>query len=176
MRALSVVRVSVALVMALAVIPFGGSAGADDEGATVEMRGLLSIEINKNFQATFQFHPDDVKVASGGTVTWVNESGPPIEATHTITIANKAELPKGIEEIFECGSSPDDACSPARGHESDPPTLVLNKGKPGLDTKGDSLLLLPGEKISAKVSAPAGTTLFYLCVIHPWLQASIDVE
>ncbi|MGH2651068.1 MAG: cupredoxin domain-containing protein, partial [Actinomycetota bacterium] len=56
-----------------------------------------------------------------------------------------------------------------------PPVLVIEVGGPGLDAPGDSLLLFPGESISASVSAPAGSTLFYLCAIHPWMQGSITV-
>jgi hypothetical protein len=52
---------------------------------------------------------------------------------------------------------------------------VVNVGAPGLDQPGDSLLFFPGESISAEVSAAAGTTLSYLCAIHPWMIGSITV-
>jgi plastocyanin len=54
---------------------------------------------------------------------------------------------------------------------------VLNKGAPGLDRDGDSLLIAPrrGASASAVVSAPAGTTLYYVCTIHPWMQGTIKV-
>lgn len=57
-----------------------------------------------------------------------------------------------------------------------PPTLVVDVGGAGLDSPGDSLLFFAGESISATVSAPSGTTLYYLCTIHPWMQGSITVR
>jgi hypothetical protein len=36
-----------------------------------------------------------------------------------------------------------------------------------------SLLFFTGESISARISAPVGSTLLYLCAIHPWMQGSI---
>jgi hypothetical protein len=53
---------------------------------------------------------------------------------------------------------------------------VIDVGSPGLDAPGDSLLFFAGESISATISAPAGSTLFYLCAIHPWMQGSISVR
>jgi hypothetical protein len=32
-----------------------------------------------------------------------------------------------------------------------------------------------GDTVSALVAAPAGTTLNYICVIHPWMQATVHV-
>jgi hypothetical protein len=42
-------------------------------------------------------------------------------------------------------------------------------------TPGDSLLILPGKGLTAPVTAPAGTTLWYMCTVHPWMQGSIVV-
>jgi hypothetical protein len=53
---------------------------------------------------------------------------------------------------------------------------VIDVDSPGLDAPGDSLLFFAGESISAKISAAAGSTLFYLCAIHPWMQGSIIVR
>ena len=55
---------------------------------------------------------------------------------------------------------------------------VLNKGPEGFDEEGDSLALAPkGPHKSGTVviSAPAGTTLYYMCAIHPWMQGKIVV-
>jgi hypothetical protein len=51
----------------------------------------------------------------------------------------------------------------------------VNAGGTELDQPGDSLLLFPGESISAEVSAAAGTTVSYVCAIHPLMQGSITV-
>lgn len=54
-------------------------------------------------------------------------------------------------------------------------TPVVDVGGPGLDSPGDSLFF-DDESISATVTAPAGTTLLYLCAIHPWMQGEIAVR
>jgi len=51
----------------------------------------------------------------------------------------------------------------------------VNVGQPGLDQPGDSLLILDGQTIGATISASAGTNLFYLCAIHPWMQGQLRV-
>jgi hypothetical protein len=48
-------------------------------------------------------------------------------------------------------------------------------GEFGLDGPGDSLFFAPGGKISATVTAPAGTRLRFVCAIHPWMQGRIKV-
>ncbi len=32
-----------------------------------------------------------------------------------------------------------------------------------------------GESIDLKVTAPKGTTLYFMCLIHPWMQAKLVV-
>ena len=78
------------------------------------------------------------------------------------------------------------ACRLALGHLKDPQhpdtspvkTYILNQGKPGFNTRGDSLALAPAgphKQAKVQVTAPAGTTLYYLCAIHPWMQGTIVV-
>ena len=42
-------------------------------------------------------------------------------------------------------------------------------------TGGDSIVLFPGESFTVQVTAPAGTVLHFMCVIHPWMQGEIIV-
>jgi len=42
-------------------------------------------------------------------------------------------------------------------------------------TGGDSVVLFPGESFMVQVTAPAGTVLHFMCVIHPWMQGEIVV-
>jgi hypothetical protein len=114
-------------------------------------------------------------------VTWANWVDPIVAEPHTIAIADKDALPDTIEELFAYGG-PGTACEPAAGHfdaqqqNPVPGKEVLNAGPPGLDENGDSLFLpapeeaQPAPTLSATVSAPPATRLFYLCAIHPWMQ------
>jgi len=40
---------------------------------------------------------------------------------------------------------------------------------------GDSIVLMPGESFMVQVTAPAGTVLHFMCIIHPWMQGEIVV-
>jgi len=44
-----------------------------------------------------------------------------------------------------------------------------------MNQQGDSLVLVPGSRISARITAAVGRTIHYVCAIHPWMQGSIKV-
>ncbi len=159
---------------ALASLALAGTASAGP-ARTVNIVGEEQFVPNAKIMATLRFLPGPITVARGDTVTWTNSTDEP----HTITIVDAADVPTSIEEVFEC-AAPGGPCFPALvGHGTTPPTLVLGggaDGTAGLDGVGDSLLVFPGGAISAAVTAPAGTTLHYLCAIHPWMIGSIDVR
>jgi hypothetical protein len=49
---------------------------------------------------------------------------------------------------------------------------------PKVDRPGDSGITGPGkrgESINLKVTAKKGTTLYFLCLLHPWMQAKVVV-
>ena len=50
---------------------------------------------------------------------------------------------------------------------------------PNVDKPGDSGVTgkgKKGESITLTVTAPAGTKLYFMCLIHPWMQAELDVS
>ena len=50
------------------------------------------------------------------------------------------------------------------------------KGAPGFGTVGDSVALTSKRtSITFKVTAKPGTTLHFVCAIHPWMQGTIKV-
>jgi plastocyanin len=127
---------------------------------------------------TMRFSPETIEVRSGGSVTFVDSQR---DEPHTITVVRRSELPRTAAETENCK-----VCRLALGHLKDPrhpetspiKTYVLDTGKAGFDERGDSLLITPGgphKRGSVTVTAPAGTTLYYLCAIHPWMQGSIVV-
>lgn len=159
------VALGAALLLALSIDVAAGASPT-----TVTVRGGERFVPNAMIQSTFRFSPGPIKVSQGQEITWVDEGQVP--APHTVTVV--AELPATVEEVFECGA-PDEPCGEALDAHFSGNTQVVEVGGPGLDTPGDSLLFFPGGSISAVVSAPAGTTLRYLCAIHPWMQGSISV-
>ena len=165
------VALGAALVLALSIDVAAGASST-----TVAVRGGERFVPNAMIQSTFRFSPGPINVSSGQEITWVDEGQ--IADPHTITVV--AELPATLDEVFGCqdpGPPPQPCAVALAGHfpPNGPPVPVLNTGAPGLDAPGDSLLLAPDGSVSAVVSAPAGTTLLYLCAIHPWMQGSITV-
>jgi plastocyanin len=161
----------VAVAIALAVVAAGGASASP---LTVAVRGGEQFVPNALIQSTFRFSPGPISATTGQTVTWV-DADQVADEPHTITVVAKADLPTDVDEVFECQDS--GPCSAAlAGHfGGGVPVPVLEAGNPGLDAPGDSLLLFPGGTVDGLISAPAGTTLYYLCALHPWMQGSISV-
>ena len=167
------VAVAATLVLSVAAIVPSATGAAKAGSATVITKGTEIFDINGAAVATFRFAPEVLTVPSGTKVTWKHlDSG---HDPHSITIVTgRSQLPHNFE-----GAN----CKPCQlanqGHfpNGKRPVAILNKGAPGLDRDGDSLLIAPhrGASASAVISAPAGTTLYYVCIIHPWMQGTIKV-
>lgn len=172
MRKLAIVLGVAALAAASSVSV--GQAAPDDGGATIKTRGRNGVRINELIFSTLRFAPERVGVQSGDRITLVHAdtSGEP----HTLTVVRETDLPETVDEVFNC-----EACALGQRHfASDPPDPRIEDdegdGEVGLDGRGDSLLIFPGESIKRQVSAPAGASLYYLCAIHPWMQGRINVR
>jgi plastocyanin len=176
MRAIPRVHRSVVLGMAgalaLASALFGSTALAGDSRA-VRVTGTETFVPNAKIMATFRFTPGPLTVRSGETVTWTDETND----LHTISVVAAEAVPATVEEVFTCP-----VCGPIlAGHfdfSTNPPAItpVVETGAAGFDGPGDSLVLFPGGTVSAVVTAPAGSTLHYICAIHAWMQGTINVH
>jgi plastocyanin len=140
---------------------------------TVRTTGDERVVPNAMIQATLRFTPGSITVDSGDPVTWTHDDA--TTAPHTVTIVET--FPEStLEGIFGCGA-PGQPCAQALdAHFAGGFHPVVEAGGPGLDTPGDSLFIFDDQSITATVSAPAGTTLLYLCAIHPWMQGEITVK
>jgi plastocyanin len=166
MRKLSMVLLAIVIVIGTSL-----SVGAIDTKRRIKILGEEKFVPNKVFASTFRFDPGKVRVKSGASLSWVNRT----DAPHTITVV--ADAPDDFAELFFCREPGGECRAALDAHfATGPPTFVVNVGAAGLDAAGDSLLILePGGSATAVVSAPAGTTLEYICSIHPWQQGSIAV-
>ena len=169
--------------VALATVVGAGAASAHS-AKTVKTQGVEKMDPNAKFLSTFRFGPGDIEVRQGETVTWIDHDPPPVP--HTITIVKPEDLSVDFVEAYTClmdpdllpGVSFDGLCLPflaAHGGLAFT-TPIVNVGGPGLDTPGDSLFLPPDSSVSAQVTAPPGTTLHYMCILHPWMQGTITVK
>jgi plastocyanin len=163
---------------------------------TVKILGDENFVPNAMIMATFRFSPGPLSADSGSTVTWDNNgSGASADEPHTVTLVTQAQLPTSIDQVFGCGA-PGTPCGAALaahfpapvggvcppgslpGPPGGPPCIVLlvDVGGAGLNAVGDSLLIPPHSSATATISAPAGSTLYYLCALHAWMQGSITVR
>jgi plastocyanin len=141
------------------------------------MRGTEVFEPNRLFKSTFRFVPGTIRVKSGQSLTWVDRDAL-TGAPHTVTVVAPEDVPSNLEELFFC-REPGGVCREALDAHfppGAPPQFVVNVGAPGLDVPGDSLFVPPEGSVTEVVSAPAGTTLNYICAFHPWQQGKIRVR
>jgi plastocyanin len=167
-----------ALGLAVAAVTAGVALAASRGGPVVRTPETYIFIPNGLNGTTMHFEPGAISVKSGATITWINSQS---DEPHTITIVKKSERPRTQAQADNCSG-----CRLALGHLKDPKhpdtspvkTFVLDVGAKGFDTRGDSLLIVPAgphKKATTVVSAPAGTTLYYICALHPWMQGSIAV-
>ena len=156
-----------AAVMAVALIANGAVAAPSAVRTTGEER----VVPNAMVQATLRFTPGKIGATSGDEVTWTDDDVQ--GAPHTATIVEEFPAPT-LDAVFGCGA-PMEPCGEAlAAHAMLGP--VVDVGGSGFNAPGDSLFFGQGETISADVTAAPGTTLKYLCAIHPWMQGEITVR
>jgi plastocyanin len=156
-----------AAVLAVALIANGAVAAP----SAVRTTGAERVVPNAMVQATLRFTPGMIGATSGDEVTWTDDDAQ--AAPHTATIV--AEFPDStLEAIFGCGADTEPCGEALAAHAVSGP--VVDVGDPGFNEPGDSLFFGQGGTISADVTAAPGTTLKYLCAIHPWMQGTITVR
>lgn len=175
--------VAVGMLLALAAVGATTAAAAPRTRVTVKSVSSFRFKINRYIQDGLRWNRDVYAVRSGGTVKLVNgdgQSGP-----HTLTVLAKRDMPRTLRTLFNCR-----ACNElTRAHganpdSEDPPRFpflengVGQQSSPDVDRPGDSVLVGPrrGEAISFDVTARTGTTLYFICLVHPWMQAKLQVQ
>jgi plastocyanin len=181
-RALVVAALGAAL-LALAGSALGAGGGKGGKGpakAKVVIKGSESFKINAYVKDSVHFAGATVTVRSGGTVIVTNTT----EDAHTLSIVKSSQLPRSLKQIENCGVCGEIAKSHGVNpqeppHPGPPPIPLVNVGPAGFDEPGDSVFIAPkghGGPVTFTVTAPAGTTLNFMCAIHPWMQGRIQVK
>jgi plastocyanin len=145
---------------------------------------------NRLVADTMHFKLGTVRIQSGGTLTFVDKT----KNAHTFSIVKKGQVPRTAKQVDNCfGPGPCDeiaiahgAVNPETGEEQEPTTPLVNVGKAGFNQPGDSVVLPPAggaaaakaraSKLSLKITAPKGKTLYFICAIHPWMQGKVEVR
>jgi plastocyanin len=184
------VRKSIIMAAAFAVAATAAGASFAAGGAThakpVVIKAVDGGKMvpNKYIQDDMHFAPGTVTVKSGDSITFTFGDKTSMDP-HTLTIVRKADLPRTVAQANQC--MPCEML--AAGHLQNPKAApgqnnpivhwTLDKGRPGLDTVGDSVAIQqpgPHRSVTVKVTAKAGTTLYFLCAVHPWMQGKIIVK
>jgi hypothetical protein len=126
-------------------------------------------------------------IVAGQELEVLNQTNPKQVGPHTFSLVTKGSLPKTPNARQNCFTPKHICMSIAQWHgvKGNGPVKVnpVEVGLEGWDTlgstskKGDSWFTgsKPNTSIVQKVSAAAGTRIYFLCAIHPWMQGSTEV-
>jgi len=171
-----------ALVAGGAGVASAAKTAAASKKVTVSEKQTVKFKVNRYVQDGLRWNKDGYTVKTGGKLTFlmtVTSDGP-----HTFTVVKPKDLPKTSAQIGNCKICNQLAKAHGANPSSDAPPKFLylengvgSKTVPSLDRAGDSGFLPPtkGAKITFHVTAKAGTTLSFLCLVHPWMQAKVKV-
>jgi hypothetical protein len=178
LRALAVAVSAAALTLAL-----GGSLA---EAVPTGKTDVINIELTKGklkFVA-----PESVTV--GDQLEIVNKTNPKQVGPHTFSLVTKGSVPKTPSARKQCFTPKHICLAIAKWHGFSPKNekITINPAKAGPEgwstlgnatgKKGDSWF--SGEKkgghFSQEVTAEAGTTLYFMCAVHPFMHGQVKVE
>jgi plastocyanin len=180
LRALALTVSTTALVLAV-----GGSGLAGAATPTGNTQ-VISMELTKG---KLKFvGPESVTV--GDQLEIVNKTNPKQVGPHTFSLVTKGSLPKTPKARKNCFTPKHICLAIATWHGFSPKTERITKnpakaGPAGWSTagnatgkKGDSWFSgeTKGGHFSQEVTAEAGSTLYYICAVHPWMQGKVQVE
>jgi hypothetical protein len=126
-------------------------------------------------------------IASGEELEVLNQTNPKQVGPHTFSLVTKGSIPKTPKARQVC-FTPNHICKAiASWHgvkgEGAPTKNPAKAGLEGWDTLGS--LTKPGDSwftgtkpnasFEQPVTAAAGTTIYFMCAIHPWMHGSIKV-
>jgi hypothetical protein len=170
--------------LALAAVAMGGPT-RDAQLPGAELPTATTVFISAQGGRLHFIAPKTIE--SGEDLTVVNQTNPKQVGPHTFALVTKGSIPKTKKARQLC-FTPHHICKAiASWHGvkgNGPPTEnPATAGAEGWDTlgsltkKGDSWFTgeKPGASIDQKVTAAAGTTIYFMCAIHPWMHGQIEV-
>ena len=177
-----------ALVLAVSAAAFvlciGGSglAGAATPTGNTE---VISMEFAKG-QIKFS---GPKSVTFGDQLEIVNNTNPKQIGPHTFSLVTKGSQPKTPGARKSCFTPKHICLAVAKWHGFNPKTERISKplvkaGAAGWSTAGNATSKTgdswftekKGETVAQEVTAAPGSTLYYMCAVHPWMQGKVTVE
>jgi hypothetical protein len=175
---------TVAFALSATGVAVAAKSSAAPAKTTIKVSQKLVVKPNRYIQDGLRWDKDVYHVRSGGTLHVVNTVA--TEGPHTFSVVKKNQLPRTAKQVVNCricgviaqelGVNPNDP-------NSQPQFQYVENGTgtntaPNVDRPGDTGVTGPGkrgESINLKVTAKKGTTLYFMCAIHPWMQAKVIV-
>ena len=163
-------------------VAVAATGAAAPKNVVVDQKGGFKVVPNKYVQDMLRFNKDVYTVKSGGSVTLklTNDD----EGPHTFTVVRKGDLPKTPKQVQNCaicnklfqvhGVDPNNPGPPKFQFLEDG---ASSNTPPHVNKVGDSAIG-PFDKhstIKLPVTAKAGTTLHFMCLFHPQMQAELKV-
>ncbi len=185
-RSLSNASIKIALLAAIvaAFAVFGPTLATGSAGASSSSANTVLIKGSKKTPLEFVYPKT---IVTGEELTIENTSIPKAIGPHTFSLVEESLWPETKPTRKKC-FTPHHICKAiADWHgvvgEALPTKNPAKAGKPGWDTEGslskngDSWFTgeKPGTSYTQRVTAPAGTTIHFMCAIHPWMHGSIEV-
>jgi hypothetical protein len=169
-----------ATVLAVAGVAVGSAVAASGGAPKVDkLKVVGGVQAKPGFfiKDLLRYTPFKSSVKAGGTIQITTAKSGSTEGPHTFSLVKKSQLPltaKAINNCKVCGQI-------AQEHGADPnsespPTTPLVDGGDGFNKPGDSVFFDGSTVMKLPVSAKKGTTLYYMCAIHPWMQGSVVVK
>lgn len=180
-RKLAVGVAGLCLAVGLSGVAVAANTAAVPKTITIKEKTSFKMVPNRYLQDGLRWDKDVYKVKSGGTINVVNNVNQ--EGPHTFSVVKKKDLPKSIDKCAICeklgqahGADPNSDAPPKfqyleNGVGQDTPPSVDRPGDSGVTGSGEK-----NEKISFTVTAKKGSQLYFMCLVHPWMQAKVQVQ
>jgi hypothetical protein len=182
-RKLAVGVAGLCLAVGVSGVAVAANSAAVPSKVTVKQKGGLEIKPNRYIKDLLRWDKDVYQVKSGGTIHVVNNVAD--EGPHTLTVVKKTDLPTTAAQMQRCKICEQLGQAHGADPNSDAPPKfqylengVGQAAAPNVDRPGDSGLTgsgKKGESIDLKVTAKKGKSLYFICLLHPWMQAKVNV-
>jgi hypothetical protein len=169
---------------AVALAAFGPALATGSAGASASSANTVLIKGSKKSPLKFVYPKT---IVAGEDLTIENKSIPKAIGPHTFSLVQESLTPETKPDRKKCFTPGHICMAIADWHgvvgEGPVTKNPAKAGKTGWDTegtiskKGDSWFTgeTPGTSITQKVTAAPGTTIHFMCAIHPWMHGSIEV-
>lgn len=125
-------------------------------------------------------------IVSGEELEILNQTNPQKVGPHTFSLVTKGLIPKTRKARQRCFTPKHICMAIAKWHGFKRGKITVNPAEAGaegwdtlgsLTTKGDSWFTgeKPRTSFTQKVTAASGTTIAFMCAVHPWMHGSIEV-